>query len=81
MLSYCSSRNLLENTMGPALKHDPHPYKCYEKDRSPSRLSIESEQQIKIINSEGIKISMHDTADKKKTINLNIARRKSTRTQ
>ncbi|CAD8088590.1 unnamed protein product [Paramecium primaurelia] len=81
MLSQSSSRNLLENAMGPALRHDPHPFKCYEKDRSPSRLSIESEQQLKINNSEGIKMSIHETADKKKTINLNIARRKSTRTQ
>lgn len=44
MISQSSSRNLLENPMGPVLKHDPHPFKSYEKDRSPSRFSIESEQ-------------------------------------
>ena len=77
MLSLSSSRNLLENPIGPVLRYDPHPLKSYEKDRSPSRISIESEQQLKINNSEGIKMSINDTADKKKTINFNIARRKS----
>ncbi|CAD8082195.1 unnamed protein product [Paramecium sonneborni] len=67
--------------MGPVLRHDPHPFKSYEKDRSPSRLSIESEQQLKINNNEGIKMSVHESADKKKNINFNIARRKSTKSQ
>ncbi|CAK88862.1 unnamed protein product (macronuclear) [Paramecium tetraurelia] len=81
MLSQRSSRKLLDNAIGPSLRYDPQANRCYEKDRSPSRLSIDSEQQLKINNSEGIKLSIHDTADKKKTINLNIARRKSARTQ
>ncbi|CAD8175837.1 unnamed protein product [Paramecium pentaurelia] len=81
MISQSSSRNLLDNPMGPVLQHDPHPFKSYEKDRSPSRLSIESEQQPKINNGEGIKMSIYETGEKKKTINFNIARRKSTRPQ
>ncbi|CAK83432.1 unnamed protein product (macronuclear) [Paramecium tetraurelia] len=81
MLSQSSSRNLLENPIGPVLRHDSNPYKSYEKDRSPSRLSIESEQQLKRNNSDGIKMSVHEMGEKKKTINFNIARRKSTRPQ